>query len=149
MQAASAQSHHCMYLPFRKVIHSFSRYPVFTSYSVSYTRNPKHTPLVLLALLLLALPSLLTLQKLVELPLLGERSHQLLADIADNLCPYFRFLNLSLSLFIAPDMSFTSLFISAAHSSNSLCVTPLVLSPSRYVSTPGTSKSSPVLLMRA
>jgi hypothetical protein len=32
------------------------------------------------ALLLLALPLLLTLQKLVELPELGERSHQLLAD---------------------------------------------------------------------
>jgi hypothetical protein len=35
---------------------------------------------VLLALLLLALPLLLTLQKLVELLALGERSHQLLAD---------------------------------------------------------------------
>jgi hypothetical protein len=37
-------------------------------------------PLVLLALLLLALPSLLTLQKLLLLPEYGELSHQLLAD---------------------------------------------------------------------
>ena len=34
---------------------------------------------MLLALLLLALPSELTLQKLLELPELGDRSHQLLA----------------------------------------------------------------------
>ena len=34
------------------------------------------TPLELLALLLLALPLVLTLQKLLELPELGERSHQ-------------------------------------------------------------------------
>ena len=32
-------------------------------------------PFVLLALLALAVPSLFTLQKLLELPLLGERSH--------------------------------------------------------------------------
>jgi hypothetical protein len=38
------------------------------------------SPLVLLALLLLALPLLLTLQKLVVLLVLGERSHQLLAE---------------------------------------------------------------------
>ena len=36
-------------------------------------------PFVLLALLALAVPSLFTLQKLLELPLLGERSHQLFA----------------------------------------------------------------------
>lgn len=42
-------------------------------------RNPKATPFELLALLLLALPLLLTLQKLVELLELGERSHQLFA----------------------------------------------------------------------
>lgn len=40
------------------------------------------TPFELLALLLLALPLLLTLQKLVVLFALGERSHQLLADRA-------------------------------------------------------------------
>jgi len=38
--------------------------------------------LVLLALLLLAVPSLLTLQKLLPLLELGERSHQLLALFA-------------------------------------------------------------------
>lgn len=43
-------------------------------------QSPKDTPLLLLALLLLALPSLLTLQKLLVLPLLGERSHQLFAE---------------------------------------------------------------------
>ena len=39
-------------------------------------RNPKATPFELLALLLLALPLLLTLQKLVLLLPFGERSHQ-------------------------------------------------------------------------
>ena len=42
-------------------------------------QNPKHTPFVLLALLLLLLPSELTLLKFVVLPVFGERSHQLLA----------------------------------------------------------------------
>ena len=42
-------------------------------------QNPKHTPLTLLALLLLLLPSELTLLKLVVLPVFGERSHQLFA----------------------------------------------------------------------
>ena len=43
-------------------------------------QKPKDTPLELLALLLLALPELFTLQKLLVLPLLGERSHQLFAE---------------------------------------------------------------------
>jgi hypothetical protein len=43
-------------------------------------QNPKDTPLLLLALLLLALPLVLTLQKLVLLLELGERSHQLLVE---------------------------------------------------------------------
>lgn len=44
-------------------------------------RNPRHTPFVLLALLLLpTLPLLLTLQKLVELLRLGERSHHQFAE---------------------------------------------------------------------
>ena len=38
-------------------------------------QNPKATPLALLALLLFALPLLFTLQKLLELLPLGERSH--------------------------------------------------------------------------
>ena len=42
-------------------------------------QNPKATPFELEALLLLALPLLLTLQKLVELLPFGERSHQLFA----------------------------------------------------------------------
>ena len=43
-------------------------------------QKPKDTPLELLALLLLAFPELFTLQKLLVLPLLGERSHQLFAE---------------------------------------------------------------------
>lgn len=42
------------------------------TYSVSLPRNPKHTPLLLLALLLLLLPSLFTLQKFVELVAFGD-----------------------------------------------------------------------------
>ena len=43
-------------------------------------RNPKATPFELLALLLLAVPSEFTLQKLLVLPELGERSHQFVAE---------------------------------------------------------------------
>ena len=43
-------------------------------------QNPKATPLALLALLLFALPLLLTRQKFVELLAFGERSHQLAAE---------------------------------------------------------------------
>ena len=45
-------------------------------------QSPKDTPFELLALLLLALPELFTLQKLLVLSLLGERSHQLFAEQA-------------------------------------------------------------------
>ena len=59
-------------LPYRSCFRSKESYSV----SPGNKRNPKATPFELLALLLLALPLLLTLQKL------GERSHQLLADRA-------------------------------------------------------------------
>lgn len=49
-------------------------------------QNPKETPFVLLALLLLALPSELTLQKLLLLLTFGERSHQFVADIQSVPC---------------------------------------------------------------
>lgn len=51
---------------------------------LTYTKlqKPKDTPFELLALLLLALPELFTLQKLLVLSLLGERSHQLFAEQA-------------------------------------------------------------------
>ena len=51
---------------------------------LTYTKlqKPKDTPDELLALLLLALPELFTLQKLLVLSLLGERSHQLFAEQA-------------------------------------------------------------------
>lgn len=42
--------------------------------------NPGDTPLLLFALSLFALPLLLTIQKLLLLPELGERSHQLEAE---------------------------------------------------------------------
>ena len=44
-------------------------------------------PLVLLALLLLAEPSELTLQKLLELPELDDRSHQLLTEPLNRTFP--------------------------------------------------------------
>ena len=49
---------------------------------LTYTKlqSPKDTPLLLLALPAPALPPLVTLQKLLVLPLLGERSHQLFAE---------------------------------------------------------------------
>ena len=64
-------------LPYRSCFRSKESYSV----SPGNKRNPKATPFELLALLL-ALPLLLTLQKLVVLFALGERSHQLLADRA-------------------------------------------------------------------
>lgn len=66
-------------LPYRSCFRSKESYSV----SPGNKRNPKATPFELLALLLLlALPLLLTLQKLVVLLALGERSHQLFADRA-------------------------------------------------------------------
>ena len=65
-------------LPYRSCFRSKESYLV----SPGNKRNPKATPFELLALLLLALPLLLTLQKLVVLLALGERSHQLFADRA-------------------------------------------------------------------
>lgn len=84
---------------------------------LTYTKlqSPKDTPLLLLALLLLALPELFTLQKLLVLPELGDRSHQLFAEQAriTGLDPYLktyagRFLNLSLSAFFTLAISFAS-----------------------------------------
>ena len=43
------------------------------SYLVGLSHNPQATPFELLALLLLAAPEELTLQKLLELPVFGER----------------------------------------------------------------------------
>lgn len=70
---------------------------------------------MLLALLLLAVPELLTLQKLVAFPELGERSHQLFAEQKGftGLDLYLktyggRFLNLSLSVFFTLEISFAS-----------------------------------------
>jgi hypothetical protein len=48
------------------------------------SQNQGETPFVLLALLLLALLLLFTLQKLVVLPAFGDPSHQLLAEYPKN-----------------------------------------------------------------
>lgn len=74
MQEASASAKRYMYLPFRKVIRSFSYNSDFAYWLLCLTIwNPKATPFELFALLLFVLPLVLTLQKFVELPLLGER----------------------------------------------------------------------------
>ena len=79
-------------------------------FRISYfgaAQNPKETPYVLLALLLFALPSELTLQKLLLLLTFGDRSHQFVADIQSM--PYVsqgRFLNRFRSDSITPLMSF-------------------------------------------
>lgn len=66
-------------LPLQKVLISPKGVTTTDLYEL---QSPKDTPLLLLALLLLALPELFTLQKLVVLPELGERSHQLFAEQA-------------------------------------------------------------------
>lgn len=70
----------------------------FCTFSGQFKRNRGARPLVLPALLLLAVPELFTLQKFEELPELGERSHQLprLQSIP-KVDSYFLFLNLCLS----------------------------------------------------
>lgn len=82
MQEASSCSNHvglfvAANMP-RKVIHSFAYDTVFAIWLLCLTlysnANQGATPLVLLALLLLAVPLLLTLQKLLLLPELGERN---------------------------------------------------------------------------
>ena len=54
--------------------------PTAGVYFVSLSHNPTATPFVLLALLLLAVPSEFALQKFVVLPLFGDRSHQFDAE---------------------------------------------------------------------
>ena len=57
-------------------------------YSVCLKRNQGATPFVLDALLLLAAPEVLTLQKFVALLTFGETSHQLHAAMQDASYPY-------------------------------------------------------------
>ena len=83
MQEASGRSHRGKYLPFREgfalLLHGLGFRPSGLL-SLICVQDPKATPFELDALLLLALPLLLTLQKLVELLPFGERSHQLFAE---------------------------------------------------------------------
>lgn len=78
MQEASAQTYQSIYLPKRKVFHSFSKLRISPKRLLCLiVENPGATPYELLALLLLLLvPLVFTLQKLVLLPVIGDRSHQ-------------------------------------------------------------------------
>ena len=73
---------------FPKVTYSF--HPALSDFRFRvlclHGRDHGRTPFALLALLLLALPLVFTLQKLVALETLGEDSHQLHADSVCNLC---------------------------------------------------------------
>lgn len=90
MQAASGRLYRSEYFSHKAGYKlSFHKGTDFSREAAYFVRpdslwNPKQTPLALLALLLLALPLLLTLQKLVELLAFGERSHQLFAVAKSN-----------------------------------------------------------------
>ena len=83
MQEASGRLHRGTYLPIREgfvlLLHDADFAPVGVTLS-DLVQDPKATPFVLLALLLLPLPLLFTFVKLVEFDALGERSHQFDAD---------------------------------------------------------------------
>ena len=103
-------------------MHSFS--PPCTDFAYIWllclTREePGATPLLLLALLLLELPLLLTLVKLLEEPLAGERSHQLEATNFTAHSPYgYRSNSLyrSRSAFMIPFTNLISVLIRPLHS---------------------------------
>ena len=82
MQEASGRSHRGKYLPFREgfalLLHGLGFRPSGLL-SLIYVQDPKATPFVLVALLLLTLPLLFTFEKLVAFVALGERSHQFVA----------------------------------------------------------------------
>ena len=118
----------------RKVKHSFSPTCIdFAVWLLCRTREePNATPLALLALLLLLLPLLLTLQKFVLLEALGERNHQFVAHSQDSVnnykiqCltykqSYGKFLYRSLSDFITA----LTRRISKSIISNQFCITSI------------------------
>lgn len=82
MQEASDRSHRGKYLPFREglglLLHGLGFRPSGLL-SLICVQDPKATPFVLVALLLLTLPLLFTFEKLVAFVALGERSHQFVA----------------------------------------------------------------------
>lgn len=83
MQEASGRSHRGKYLPFREgfalLLHGLGFRP-FGLLSLICVQDPKATPFVLVALLLLTLPLVFTLEKLVAFVAFGERSHQFAAE---------------------------------------------------------------------
>lgn len=96
MQAASDRLYRRNVLAFQQGINSPSVKVLIslkTTFLTMHVRNPNATPYELLALLLLAVPLLLTLQKLVALLPLGERSHQLVAEQRRQNLTYFFFIN--------------------------------------------------------
>ena len=70
------------------------------------------TPLELFALLLFAFPLLFTLQKLLELLALGDRSHQFIAEPGNTLQQYTHITYFTLSFLIRLERSSFSLIIS-------------------------------------
>lgn len=89
MQEASDRSHRGKYLPFREgfalLLHGLGFRP-FELLSLICVQDPKATPFVLLALLLLTLPLLFTFEKLVAFVAFGERSHQFAAEQNNMKC---------------------------------------------------------------
>ena len=89
MQEASGRSHRGKYLPFREgfalLLHGLGFRPSGLL-SLIYVQDPKATPFVLVALLLLALPLLFTFEKLVAFVAFGERSHQFAAEQNNMKC---------------------------------------------------------------
>ena len=86
MQEASARTRRDKYLPFGRSrspsLHLKSDFTVWLL--CLFREEPNATPFELLALLLLPLPFVLTFQKLLELAVFGERSHQLDAEPERN-----------------------------------------------------------------
>lgn len=90
MQEASGRSHRGKYLPFREgfalLLHGLGFRPSGLL-SLICVQDPKATPFVLVALLLLlTLPLLFTFEKLVAFVALGERSHQFAAEQNNMKC---------------------------------------------------------------
>lgn len=83
MQEASGRSHRGKYLPFREgfalLLHRLGFRPSGLL-SLICVQDSKATPFELVALLLLTLPLVFTLEKLVVFVAFGERSHQFSAE---------------------------------------------------------------------
>ena len=95
------------------------------AYSVSLSRNPKQTPLLLLALLLLLLPSLFTLQKFVALVAFGDANAPARArQDLQRLTHRYQNLKRALSDFFAPAIKRPSSIIKSAQCSKACSLSP-------------------------